>query len=157
MGCISSRSKDRETVSENKRDSEDRDSRSGSPLAENDISIGVDTDSFTNLKDNDISKITDIVSAKNRHRFAVEYLEINPNEYHTIEAEAQYVHHDTVFECIRRWKNRTEAEENNARDELIRILRKIRQEHGWFSGHEMAFITDVSGIKIPESSKIFFI
>ena len=101
----------------------------------------------------EISKVADIISAKNRHRFAVEYLKINPNEYHTIEYQAHSNHHDTVFECVTRWKNRTEAEGNNAKDELIRILTQIRKDHGWFTGHDMAFLSNVSGI-IPESSKI---
>ena len=107
----------------------------------------------SNFSHGEISQVTDIISAKNRHRFAVEYLEIGPNEYHTIEADAKFIHHDTVYECIKRWKNRTEAEGNNAKDELIKILTRIRQQHGWFSGQEMAFITDVKGITIPESSK----
>ncbi len=107
------------------------------------------------ILDAEISQVTDIVSAKNRHRFAVEYLEINPNEYSTIESEAQFVHHDTVFECVRRWKNRTEAAGKHPKDELIKILTQIRKEHGWFSGHDMAFLTDVIRSKIPESSKKF--
>ncbi len=105
------------------------------------------------LEDREISKVTEIVSAKNRFRFSVEHLGINPNEYSTIEAEAQHVHHDTLFECIRRWKNKTEAEGYNAKDELIRILTDIRKEHGWFTVNDMAFLTDVAGIQIPQSSK----
>ncbi len=101
----------------------------------------------------EISQVTDIISANNRKRFAVEYLGIGHNEYHTIESEAQFVHHDTVFECIRRWKNRTETEGKHPKDELIRMLTEIRKEHGWFSGHDMAFLTDVTGMLIPESSK----
>ncbi len=105
------------------------------------------------LENKDISQVTKIVSAPNRFRFAVGYLEINPNEYKTIESEAQFIHHDTVFECIRRWKNNTEAEGKNAKDELIKILTQIREEHGWFPHNDMAFLTDVTGITIPESSK----
>ncbi len=100
-----------------------------------------------------ISRTTDIVSAENRMRFAVEYLGIERNEYKTIESDAKFIHHDTLFECISRWENRTEAEGNNARDKLIRILTKIREEHGWFSCDKMTFLTDVTGMKIPESSK----
>ena len=107
----------------------------------------------SNLKDKDISQVTEIVSAKNRFRFSIKFLEINPNEYHTIESEANFIHHDTLFECIRRWKNRTEAEGNNAKDELIRILMGIRQEHGWFPGNAMAFLTDVTGLQIPQDSE----
>ncbi len=103
------------------------------------------------LLDSHISQVTDIVSADNRFRFAVEYLGTDRNEYKTIEADAKFNHHDTLFECIRRSKNRTEAEGNNAKDDLIRILTNIRAEHGWFSGPDMVFLTDV--IKIPISSK----
>ena len=105
------------------------------------------------LENKYISQVTEIISAPNRFRFAVEYLEINPNEYRTIESEAQFIHHDTLFECITRWKNKTEAEGNNAKDELVRILTQIRKEHGWFPHNDMAFLTDVVGMKIPESSK----
>ncbi len=105
------------------------------------------------LLDADISKVTDIVSADNRLRFSVEYLGIDRNEYKTIEADAKFIHHDTLFECIRRWKNRTEAAGNNARDELIRILTQIRKEHGWFPFDLMAFLTDITGMKIPKESK----
>ncbi len=109
------------------------------------------------LKGDEISRVTDVFPAKNRHRFAIEYLEISPNEYHTIESEAQFNHHDTLHECIRRWKNRTEAQGINTKDELIRILNEIRVTHGWFRFDAMSFLTDVSGMHIPASSKGLFI
>ncbi len=107
------------------------------------------------LLDADISKVTDIVSAENRLRFSIEYLGIDRNEYKTIEADAKFKHHDTLYECIRRWKNRTEAEGNNAKDQLIRILNQIRKEHGWFPFDIMAFLTDVTGMEISPESKYF--
>ncbi len=109
--------------------------------------------SISTLENREISQITEIISAKNRFRFSIEYLGIKPNEYNTIESEANFIHHDTLFECIRRWKNRTEAEGNSAKDELIKILTQIRKEHGWFPYNDMAFLTDVMGMKILESSK----
>ena len=109
--------------------------------------------SIITLKEDEISRVTDVISAKNRFRFAIEYLEINPNEYHTIESEAQFNHHDTLHECIRRWKNKTEAEGVNPKDKLIRILTEIRVTHGWFPGSDLSFLTDVSGMHIPASSK----
>ncbi len=112
-----------------------------------------DSKSKPGLQDKDISKVTEIVSADNRFKFSVIWLGIKPNEYKTIESEAQFNHHDTLFECIRQWKNRTEAEGNNAKDELIRILLQIRKEHGWFSDEDVEFLTDVTGMKTPESSK----
>ncbi len=93
------------------------------------------------LTERDISQVTDIVSADNRLRFSVEYLGIDRNEYKTIEADAQFSHHDTLFECIRRWKNKREAEGNNAKDELVKILSGIQRERGWFSQQDMAFLT----------------
>ncbi len=105
------------------------------------------------LVDQEISKVTDIISADNRLRFSVEYLGIDRNEYKTIEADAKFNHHDTLFECIRRWKNKTEAGGNNAKDELIRILTQIRREHGWFPGDQMSFLTGVKGLQIPEPSE----
>ncbi len=112
------------------------------------------------LSDADISQTTDIISADNRLRFSVEYLRIDKNEYKTIEAESKFIHHDTLFECINRWKNKTEAEGNNAKDELIRILTQVRTAHGWFSYGNMAFLTDHTGMKICQSSRyhhIYFI
>ncbi len=105
------------------------------------------------LTASDISQVTDVISANNRLRFSVEYLEIKPNEYRTIETEAQFIHHDVLFECIRRWKNKTEAEGKDAKDELIRILTEIRREHGWFPGDDVTFLSDVAGMNISESSK----
>ena len=104
------------------------------------------------LKDKDISQVTEIVSARNRFRFSEEYLGIDKNEYDTIESEAQFIHHDTLYECIRRWKNRTEAEGHNPKDELIKILTEIRKEHGWFSGDDMTFLTN-RGITLSMGSK----
>ncbi len=107
------------------------------------------------LEDRDISRVTDIISAANRFRFSVEYLGIDKNEYKTIQCDPKFYgnHHDTLFECITRWKNKTEAEGHNAKEELIRILTEIRLEHGWFSHDNMAFPSDVTGITIPELSK----
>ncbi len=105
------------------------------------------------LLDSEISKVTDIVSANNRLRFAVEFLGIDGNEYRTIEADAKFIHHDTLYECIKRWRNRTEAEGNNAKDELIRILNEIRRQHGWFPGNAVTFLTDVTGLQIPQDSE----
>ncbi len=105
------------------------------------------------LSESEISKVTDIISADNRLRFSVEYLGIGGNEYKTIEAEAKFRHHDTLYECLRRWKNRTEAAGKNPKDELVRILTEIRQERGWFPFDVMAFLTDVSGFQMSESSK----
>ena len=101
--------------------------------------------------------MTDIVPADKRLRFAVEFLEIGGNEYRTIESEAQFNHHDTLYECIRRWRNRTEAEGVNPKDQLIGILTEIRQTHGWFPGSDISFLTDVTGMHIPASSKGLFI
>ncbi len=151
MGCISSTSKEK-PISQETFTAIDRDLLQEPQLVQGINRVHTDS-TRSSLEDRDISQVTDIVSAKNRHRFAVEYLEIDPNEYHTIEAEAQFIHHDTLFECIRRWKNRTEAEGNNAKDELIRILTQIRRDHGWFPGDQMWFLTDVKGLQIPEPSK----
>ena len=87
----------------------------------------------SHLSDANISQVTDIISADNRFRFSVEYLGTDRNEYRTIQADSQFIHHDTLFECVRRWKNKTEAEGNNAKDELVQILTAIRKERGWFS------------------------
>ncbi len=109
--------------------------------------------SSSTLSESEISKVTDIISADNRLRFSVEYLGINGNEYKTIEADAKFMHHDTLYECLRRWKNRTEAAGKTPKDELVRILTEIRQERGWFPFDVMAFLTDVTGLELSPSSE----
>ncbi len=106
----------------------------------------------SHLSVSDISNITDIVSAENRLRFVVEYLGINRNEYKTIEADAHFKHFDIMFECITRWKDKMEAMGNNSKDELIRILTHVSQEHGWFPLNEMTFFTDGKETKMPDLS-----
>ncbi len=64
------------------------------------------SEKYTGLAEADISQVTDIVSADNRLRFCTEYLGIDRNEYKTIESDAKFFHHDTLFECIRRWRNK---------------------------------------------------
>ena len=113
--------------------------------------------SIITLKEDEISRVTDLINADNRFRFSVEYLGIDGNEYRIIESDSKYNHHDTLHECIRRWKNRTEAEGVNPKDKLIRILNEIRQTHGWFPGSDISFLTNVSGIHIPAKSKGLFI
>ena len=109
--------------------------------------------SIITLKEDEISRVTDIINADNRLRFSVEYLGIDGNEYRIIESDAKYNHHDTLHECIRRWRNRTEAQGVNTKDKLIRILNEIRQTHGWFPFDAMLFLTDVTGMEISEPSK----
>ncbi len=104
------------------------------------------------LLDTDISKVTDIISADNRLRFSAEYLGIERNEYKTLEADAKFIHHDTLFECIRRWKNKSEAAGNNAKEELVQILSTIQRERGWLSQKDMAFLNGGETI-ISEMSK----
>ena len=102
----------------------------------------------------DISKVTDLISAQNSLRFCVEFLGIDGNEYRTIEYDSKFNHHDTLYECIKRWKNKTEVERKHPRDELIRILTQIRLEHGWFPFNAMVFLSDVTGMEIPALRKI---
>ncbi len=70
-----------------------------------------------------------------------------------IEADTNFKHHDTLFECITRWKNKTEVEGHNAKYEVLRTLAEISKKHGRFSSDDVAFLTDVTGIPISEQSK----
>ncbi len=142
MGCTSSKSKEKYVSQETDSfTASNRDILEEPQLVQSVNRVQADS-SCSSLEERDISQVTDIVSAKNRHRFAVEYLEIDRNEYHTVEAEAQFIHHDTLFECIRRWKNKTEAEGNNPKEELVKILTAIRKEKGWFSQQDMSFLDE---------------
>ena len=111
--------------------------------------------SSTGLSARDISRVTDIILADHRFRFSVEYLGINRIEYKSIEAEAKFIHHDTLFEGISRWKVKVETEGQDAKDELVKILRQIRKEHGWFTHDDVAFLSDITGSQISESSKLY--
>ena len=97
------------------------------------------------LSNDNISRVTDIISADNRFRFSVEYLGIDINEYNTIESDSRFKHYDTLLKCITKWKNKT-AGGKNPKDELVNILRQIIQEHGWFTFDDIKFLTsDTSG------------
>ncbi len=98
----------------------------------------------------EISKVTDIVSADNSFRFCVEYLGTGHNQYKTIEHDTKHIHHDTLFECIERWKNKTEGEGLDAREELIQLLTKVQEERCWFSRQDMAFLSDGETTKISQ-------
>ncbi len=103
----------------------------------------------------EISKVTDIISADNSFRFCVEYLGINRNEFKTIEYNTKFIHHDTLFECIQKWKNSVEGDGLDARQELINILSKVQEEQRWFSKQDMAILFDEKTGKISRRSRFF--
>ncbi len=100
-----------------------------------------------------ISKVTDIVSAQNSFRFCVEYLGIGPNEFRTIKYDAAHKHHDTLFQCIELWKNKTEVEGMDARQELIELLNKVQEERQWFSKQDMSFMFEGGKLYISDRRK----
>ncbi len=100
-----------------------------------------------------LSKVTDIVSAENSLRFCVEYLGIDRNEYKTIQHNARYSHHDTLFECLERWKNSTDGNGARTKVKLYAMLKTIQETHRWFSMDQLKFLADqLSGI-ISESGE----
>ncbi len=100
-----------------------------------------------------ISKVTDIVSAQNSFRFCAEYLEIGPKKFKTIEYDAKHNHHDTLFQCIELWKNKTEVEGLDARQELTELLNKVQEERRWFSKQDMAFMFEGGKLHISDRRK----
>ena len=112
---------------------------------------------FSNqLSASQMSKVTDIVSAENSFRFCAEYLGIDCNEFKTIEYNEKFIHHDTLFKCIELWKNRTEGEGQDARQELIELLYKVLEERGWFTKQDLEFLTDGDTRGISTKRKWYF-
>ena len=105
------------------------------------------------LSDAQISKVTDIISGDHGFRFCVEYLRIDRNKYKTIEYDAKFIHHDILFECIKLWKNKTEGEGLNAKQEVIKLLTKVQEEQGWFSKLDMIFLFDGEPVTISTERK----
>ncbi len=103
----------------------------------------------------EISKVTNLVSADNSFRFCVEYLGIDRNEFKTTEYNTKFIHHDTLFECIQKWKNSVEGDGLDARQELINILSKVQEEQRWFSKQDMAVLFDEKTGKISQPSRFF--
>ncbi len=99
-----------------------------------------------------ISKVTDMISADHSLRFCTEYLRIDRNQYKTIEYDANFNHHDTLFQCIEMWKNKMERG-LDAREHLIELLMKIQKEKGWFSRQDMAFLFDGESVKMSQTRK----
>ncbi len=102
----------------------------------------------------DLSKVTDIISADNSLRFCTEYLGIDLNKFKTIQCEAQFSHHDTLYKCLDIWRKKTEAQGKLAKDCLSKMLTKIQMEKGWFSQLDMAFLKCIEGLEIEKSSKL---
>ncbi len=95
-----------------------------------------------------ISKVTDIISADNSFRFCVEYLGIDRNQYKTIEHDAKFKHHDILFECITRWRHKTEGEGLDTLQELHKLLTTVQEERLWFSKQDLASIFDGENVTI---------
>ncbi len=100
-----------------------------------------------------MSKVTDIVSAENCFRFCSEYLGIDRNTFKTIEYNAKFIHHDTLFQCIEIWKNKMEGEGLDSRQELIDLLTKVKEERHWFSKQDIAFLCDGEIVTISPKRK----
>ncbi len=96
----------------------------------------------SHLSAGQISRVTDIVPADVRFRFCVEYLGIDRNQYRIIENASNFMHHDTLYQCIELWKNKMEGEGLDARQELITLLTMVWKDRGWFSIQDMAFLYD---------------
>ncbi len=102
----------------------------------------------------DLSKVTDIISANNSLRFCLEYLGIDHNQFKTIQYEANFSHHDTLFKCLDIWSKKRDADGKPAKDDLVKILTGIQKEKGWFSHLDMAFLKRIEGLEIAESSRL---
>ena len=102
-----------------------------------------------------LSKVTDIISARNSLRFCTEYLGIDGNEFNIIQHDSKYNHHDTIYTCLEQWKNRTEEEGRDARNELYSILTNIQQTRGWFSQDDInSVLEDQPGMVLQERKSV---
>ncbi len=100
-----------------------------------------------------MSKVTDIVSAENCLQFCSEYLGIDRNTYKTVEYNAKFIHHDTLFHCIELWMNKVEGQGLDTRQEMKELLLKVQEERHWFSKQDMAFLFDGDNVTISPKCK----
>ncbi len=87
-----------------------------------------------------LSKITDIIPATNARRFCTEFLKLGSTKYSIHQRNARDNHHDTICNCLEEWRNKTEGEGKNAKNEMFALLKFIQKQHGWFTGHEIASV-----------------
>ena len=87
-----------------------------------------------------LSKVTDIIPATNDLRFCTEYLGLKGNEYSIIKHDNNDNHHDTIYACQEKWRNKTEGAGLDASRELYNILKSIQETHGWFSVNDIESI-----------------
>ncbi len=97
-----------------------------------------------------LSKITDIIRAENARRFCTEFLKLGCTKYSIHQRNAHDNHHDTICNCLEEWRNKTEGEGKNARNEMSALLKSIQKQQGWFTGHEIASVFEEEFDIIPE-------
>ena len=97
---------------------------------------------MTLLDDAHLFQVTGVIPPEFARKFAVEYLDTDPNEYKIIEHDKNHSHQETLFEVLDRWQTKINAEDKDGRQELYQILKTIQETKGWFSRQDIVFLTD---------------
>ncbi len=97
---------------------------------------------MTFLDDAHLFQVTGVIPPEFARKFAVEYLDIDGNEYKIIEHDKNYSHQETLFEVLDRWRTKINDEGKDGRRQLYQILKTIQKTKGWFSRQDIEFLTD---------------
>ena len=103
-----------------------------------------------NITDDELSKLArDVIPAEHARPFVLQYLTLSDNEYSNIAHTTNGIHHDTLVECFKRWRNKQPKHGPSLRRELLKLLENARREHGWYSNISYAFLGDTCSSEIP--------
>ncbi len=109
------------------------------------------------LSDAEISQTANIIPPEYARKFAVEHLGTDGNEYKIIQSDKGFLHHDTLFEVLDRWRAKCSIEEKDAKKQLSNILKSIKQTKGWFSLSDISFLLNDDKGDISEEGECRYI
>ena len=104
------------------------------------------------ITDDELSKLAhNVIPAEHARPFVLQYLQLSDNEYSNIAHATNSIHHDTLVECFKRWRNKQSKNGVNLRRELLQLLEYARKEHGWYSNISYAFVEDTCSDETPNA------
>ena len=104
------------------------------------------------ITDDELSKLAhNVIPAEHARPFVLQFLRLTDNEYSNIAHATDSIHHDTLVECFKRWRNKQSQNGVNLRRELLQLLENARREYGWYSNISYAFLEDASSDETPNA------
>ena len=104
------------------------------------------------ITDDELSKLVhNVIPAEHARPFVLQYLKLSDTEYSNIAHATNSIHHDTLLECFKRWRNKQSKNGINLRRELLQLLENARKEHGWYSNISYAFLEDTCSDETPNA------